>query len=222
VLQNKMQMKDSLYRSRYVLGIFVLIWIILGAVLLIWDKKEIHLFLNQFHTVFFDLFFRTITFFGNGFMIAALALIFLFVSFRKAIIIGVSGALSGLLAQFFKRVVFSNIPRPKAFFDQVSDLYFVPGVDVHSSFSFPSGHSATVFSLFFILILYTKNKVLQILLLFVALLTGYSRIYLSQHFLIDVYFGGLLGIFISITIFTLINKLDNLWIDKSLVSLFKD
>ena len=42
-------------------------------------------------------------------------------------------------------------------------------------------------------VLTTKNKNWQLIILFAALLVGYSRIYLAQHFLIDVIIGALLG-----------------------------
>jgi membrane-associated phospholipid phosphatase len=38
-----------------------------------------------------------------------------------------------------------------------------------------------------------KNKNLQLLILMAAVLVGYSRIYLAQHFLLDVIVGALLG-----------------------------
>jgi membrane-associated phospholipid phosphatase len=38
-----------------------------------------------------------------------------------------------------------------------------------------------------------KNKNLQLLVLAAAILVGYSRIYLAQHFLLDVLVGALLG-----------------------------
>jgi membrane-associated phospholipid phosphatase len=211
----------SLIKRNFLFYLFILVWISLGIPLIIWEKTEIHLFLNQFHSSFFDLFFRVITFLGDGLMILILLLVFLFLSFRKALIIGVSGALSGLFAQFLKRVVFYDCSRPKAIFEGIADLYFVPGVNIYSSYSFPSGHTATVFGLFIVLALFSTKRIVQFCMFFLALLTAYSRIYLSQHFLIDIYFGGLIGFLVAITIYSLLNRLNNNWIDKSLLILFK-
>lgn len=152
-------------------------------------------------------------------MILILFFFYLFFSFRKAFAIGVSGALSGLLAQFFKRIVFQDCPRPKAYFEGIADLYFVPGINIYTSFSFPSGHSATVFGLFIAIALFSSNKYIQSVMVFLAMITAYSRIYLSQHFLIDVFFGGLIGFLMAFTIYSLFNRLNNNWIDKSLIIL---
>ena len=51
----------------------------------------------------------------------------------------------------------------------------------------------TIFCAAFLLSIVLRNRVLAILLLMVALLVGYSRIYLLQHFLMDVAGGALIG-----------------------------
>ena len=56
-----------------------------------------------------------------------------------------------------------------------------------------------------------------------AILGGYSRVYLSQHFLVDIYFGSLIGTIISIIgwqVFENLNKKEKLnWWNKSLLNL---
>lgn len=214
-------MVNSLINKKFLLYLFLSVWISLGIPLLTWEKAEIHLYLNQFHNSFFDLSFKVITFLGDGLMILFLFLAFLFVSFRKALTIGVSGALSGLLAQFFKRIVFNDCLRPKAFFDGAADLYFVPGVNVYTSYSFPSGHTSTVFGLFIVLALFSKSRIIQSIMFILALLTAYSRIYLSQHFLIDIYFGGIIGFLVAFTIYTLFHRFKYSWMDDSLLIFLK-
>lgn len=214
-------MKKVISKGIFPLSIFMAVWVPLALVLLNFTKAEIHLYINRFHSGFWDYVFKNITNLGDGLVPLILFLIFLFFSYRKALIVGLSGLFAGIIAQLLKRFVFPDVPRPKVFFEGIANLYLVPGVDVHSSFSFPSGHAATVFSLFFVLAYFTNRKILQILLLFLALLTGYSRMYLSQHFLIDVYFGGLIGICASLAIIYFIEKLNNNWIDKSLLMHFK-
>ncbi len=215
-------MKNLFKKGEFIIFLFSAIWIFAGIILIVWQKAEIHLFLNAYHTGFSDTFFKYITNLGDGLMPLILFVIFLFFSFRKAFIIGLSGAATGLLAQFFKRVIFKDIARPSAFFKDIADLYLVPGVEVHQSFSFPSGHSATVFGLFIVLALFSKSKTTQLVLLIVAILTGYSRIYLSQHFLVDVYFGAILGVTTSFFTMVLMEKIKRPWIDNSIIKLLNN
>jgi len=52
-----------------------------------------------------------------------------------------------------------------------------------------------------------------------AVLVGYSRIYLSQHFLFDVYFGALFGVISAFIIIFMMQKFNQEWLDKSLVKI---
>jgi membrane-associated phospholipid phosphatase len=96
-----------------------------------------------------------------------------------------------LAAQIIKNLV--NSPRPKLYFEAGTYLNFIDGVTLSGSSSFPSGHTATAFAIATVLVLMTKNKNGQMLILMAATLVGYSRIYLAQHFLLDVIVGALLG-----------------------------
>ena len=73
-------------------------------------------------------------------------------------------------------------------------LHFVPNIDVHSHYSFPSGHTATIFCIALFLSLVIRRKMVAVALLLLALTVSYSRIYLLQHFLMDVAAGSLIGI----------------------------
>ena len=99
-----------------------------------------------------------------------------------------------IIVQLFKRVLYAGEPRPKLFFKGIYELYFVPGESVHQINSFPSGHTATAFGLFFMAALIASNNSLKLLYFVAALLVALSRIYLSQHFLVDIYFGSLIGV----------------------------
>jgi membrane-associated phospholipid phosphatase len=48
---------------------------------------------------------------------------------------------------------------------------------------------------------FPKNQLMQIILAVLAALVGYSRMYLSQHFLEDVVAGACLGIFCFAVVF---------------------
>jgi membrane-associated phospholipid phosphatase len=184
------------------------------------SKAEIHFYINHFNCLFTDYFFRYITSLGNGVTPFILGVALLFTSFRKAFIIATAPTVAGLLVQILKRFVFPDILRPS----RLLGLHLVDGVRLYSSHSFPSGHSATIFALCFTLALLTKRSTLKFGLFFLALLVAFSRVYLSQHFLIDIYAGSVIGVLCVPFIKMLFEKIDAIWIDKSIqeiVSSFK-
>lgn len=154
-------------------------------------------------------------------MVVLVVIILLTVSFRFTLIVALSNILSGLLTQSLKHTLFSDVVRPKKFFEGIHDLYLVPGVDNHLYNSFPSGHSTCAFSLYFALALVVKNKILKFGLFLTALLAGYSRIYLSQHFFEDVYAGSLIGVIVSGIVYYYINNSKKTALDNSLITVLK-
>jgi membrane-associated phospholipid phosphatase len=111
----------------------------------------------------------------------------------KAIIV-YSFAISTLLTQIPKLLLLSHITRPIASGIAPNLIHTVKGVTMHQLNSFPSGHTATAFTIFILTIyLFNQTKLILIGLLY-AMLCGYSRVYLGQHFPMDV--GG--GIIVAI------------------------
>jgi len=154
-------------------------------------------------------------------MVLLTVIILMAVKYRYAVIVGLSNIIASIITQALKQTVFNDVVRPKKFFEGIQELYFVPGVENHLYFSFPSGHATCAFSLYFALALLVKNKALELSLFFVALLVGYSRIYLSQHFFEDVYAGSLIGISITFIVYYLIQKSNRNWMNGSLITSFK-
>ena len=73
--------------------------------------------------------------------------------------------------------------------------------------SFPSGHTVTAFSMGVIFTYWSNNRALGPLLLLIAVMVGYSRMYLSEHFFEDVTAGSVMGVLITlIWIYWLDNK----------------
>lgn len=177
------------------------------------------LWLNQLHNPVFDLFFKYFTYLGDG-IFYAVVLIFFVVHRIRIFIIGLfSFLISGGSAQVLKHIF--NTPRPKLYFLDQHLLNFVPGVDVYSYFSLPSGHTVTAFSLFLLLSFMVKYKPLGILFYIMALGVGISRLYLLQHFFIDVYIGSVIGVLFTAIFYYLIHNhsyfLSKNWMDKSLL-----
>lgn len=170
-------------------------WFLLGAVpLLLLNKGDLVLLLNTNHSPAADALFKAGTYIGDGIILVPIILTLLFVRFRYAIIATMFGLVHCGLISLFKRALFSGMPRPTKLLD-AELLHFVPGVDVHSHMSFPSGHTATAFAvaLFFGLVL--RKQWVTVLLMLVATFVAMSRMYLLQHFYVDVYAGMVIGTF---------------------------
>jgi membrane-associated phospholipid phosphatase len=175
------------------------------------DKLKTHLAINAWHDGFSDYFFRTITHAGDGLFMAGIGVILLFTRIRSGLMVLLTLALSGLIAQLLKKQIFYEALRPGFFFKGMDGFHQVPGVELHLRHSFPSGHATTAFALFFLLALINQNKGLQIFFLIAALIAAFSRVYLSQHFLSDVLAGSAIGMFSASIIFLLMNKLSGKW-----------
>jgi membrane-associated phospholipid phosphatase len=142
---------------------------------------------------------------------AGIGVILLFTRIRSGLMVLLTLALSGLIAQLLKKQIFYEALRPGFFFKGMDGFHQVPGVELHLLHSFPSGHATTAFALFFLLALINQNKGLQIFFLIAALIAAFSRVYLSQHFLSDVLAGSAIGMFSASIIFLLMNKLSGKW-----------
>lgn len=190
--------------------------------LCLYPKAELHLWLNSCHTPLGDTFMRLYSQLAEWplYVIAALPLVFK--RWRLTVWYAASELVSATVVWVLKQLF--HAPRPAAYFENIPDavLPVVEGVRLHHSNSFPSGHTATffVFFTFCALLLahyYTTHesgrrfsatwrRLAMLLLLVMAALGGYSRIYLSQHFLSDVCVGSLIGVIVPTVIFALFSN----------------
>jgi membrane-associated phospholipid phosphatase len=212
----------TIFKSNYYFIFPYFIFVLLGGILIAFDSKvNIHLTFNSFHTSFCDTFFTYITYLGDGVTALLVAIMLLVVKYRYVLIVGLSNIIASLVTQVLKQTVFADALRPKKYFEGLHDLYFVPGVKNFLYNSFPSGHTTSAFALYFSLSLIVKSNTLKLLFFIVALLVGYSRVYLSQHFFEDIYVGSLIGVVVTLTVFYLIEKNDSKKLEQSLIFVFK-
>jgi membrane-associated phospholipid phosphatase len=130
---------------------------------------------------------------GDGFIwIPAFALTLMykkkFIPFLIATIV-----FSTITTQSSKQVFFKSENRPTAVITNASLIHKVPGIEIHTTNSFPSGHTATAFSLFLFCCFISAKKWIVPVGFAYALLGGYARIYVAQHFPIDVGAGILVA-----------------------------
>ena len=189
-------------KSNKFLFVPYLAYLTVGAILMLcFNKRDLHLLFNAYYCSPLDIFFKYLTLLGDGFSSVFVFLILLWFSYRKAAMIIISYAASSLTTQVLKNIFFKTHPRPIGFFNGVSQLHVVKGVELYSSYSFPSGHSTSAMALCLGLGLLTTNKWTQLALIALGLLVCYSRVYLSEHFFEDTYFGSLIGTTFALLIF---------------------
>ncbi len=188
----------SVYKQNqtFFLGYFFLLAIAI-FVLVADSKKTAFLLLNPYHSDLLNYFFIGVTFIGDGFFSIIVCLVLLL--FKKkflSFMVFTSFATSGILTQVLK--AFISEGRPAIFLKKSNYPYFIDHVTLHNFHSFPSGHTTSAFALVAILAFATKNKKYCLPLLALGALVGYSRIYLGQHFLLDVAVGSFIGVAFSI------------------------
>jgi undecaprenyl-diphosphatase len=139
---------------------------------------------------FFDLIMPYITEFNHWKFFILMAWFFLFVFGGKKLRIALSltAILVGVLDysnSFFFKHLFCR-PRPCNVLPEVHTFWPCP-----RSFSFPSNHAANIFgAVFFLSHIY---RIWSVILLPTAILVGYSRIYVGEHYPFDVLGGAILG-----------------------------
>jgi membrane-associated phospholipid phosphatase len=175
-----------------------------GILICIESQEQSFLHLNQFHNGFMDFCFLRLTYLGDGLfsIFVAAAIMAVWRDKQLALEILLAFLISGILAQIIKHAV--GAPRPKVLLNPATYHYFFAGITNSGWNSFPSGHTTSIFALATILVLHLRNALATIGLFLMAVLVGFSRIYLGQHFLIDVFAGAILGIVTAFSVFAIV------------------
>lgn len=171
-----------------------------GICLAAFSSIDLFFRLNTFHTLYLDIFFQNYTLLGDGVFSIAIFLILLLADKIPLALQVITGYLfSGIVSQIIKHLV--HAPRPHAIISNTEYPYFIEGVTLSGMNSFPSGHTTSVFALAVLLALNTTDKRISLIYLITAIITGYSRIYLGQHFLADVTTGALIGTLSALVVY---------------------
>lgn len=129
-----------------------------------------------------------------------------------------SNLLASGITLSLKHLFFSSCYRPKKIFEEIGELRYVEGVENWSYYSFPSGHTTTAFATFFTLSVLTDKPALKLLFFIIAVLTSFSRVYLSQHFYEDVIAGSVCGILAVIVAFRMMDIIPEKALNRSLIN----
>ncbi len=158
--------------------------------------------INRFHFKILDYFFILFTNLGNGlFLIIVMVFLFIRKKIGWSLQIGISFLVSGFIVQILKHIIHS--PRPKLFFGSAA-IHYINGITGTGLSSFPSGHTTSIFALTTLFCIYFQDRKSGIFFILIAALTGFSRIYLSQHFPVDVLAGSFAGVLVSVLVYSFI------------------
>ena len=180
---------------------------------------------------FFDGFMRFITVFGDGGIILILLAIGL-IAFKKTRKIGITMLGAIVIGALITNITVKPlVARPRPFYDESSIFYTwwkAAGAVPESGYSFPSGHATASMAAMMAFFL-AGNKKYSWTGFILALLIGFSRIYLCVHYPSDVLFGFIVGIIAGSLSFLIVwlaykylkdTKLGDILYNKDIITLY--
>lgn len=194
-------------RNRIFFLLYALLLIGVGVVQLRYTQESLMQWVNARNSPGADIFFTYVTYLGDGAFFVIICVILLIYNQRVGAMAWASFALSSLTTLFLKLVVFPERLRPLKFFEHSTYQYrIIDGLNIYSYNSFPSGHTASAFAVFSLLAFIDDRRGRGWFFLLLAALTGYSRVYLFQHFVEDAYVGSLIGTASSILVYLTLHR----------------
>lgn len=198
---------DFLRKNRFFFLPYGCVLILVGALQLLYSQEQLMQWVNVRNSVAGDWLFPYLTYMGDGAFFVVACLLLLIYNWRVGFVAFASFALSSLSSLFLKTIVFPGSPRPLKYFEHSTyEYHIIKGLEIYSYNSFPSGHTTSAFALFGLLAFLDEAKWRAGLWLLLAILTGYSRVYLFQHFVEDVYAGSLVGTVSSVVIYLFLRQ----------------
>ena len=172
--------------------------------------KVVFLYLNSLGSKNFDFFWLLITNKYLNFTIYSSLLFVIYTKYNRTkamnifllaiILILMVDQTTNLSKLFFERL------RP-CYDEQISLLSRLVSSHCGGKFSFFSAHASNSFAIaIFFSFVFKNSKILRLVLISLALLTAYSRIYIGVHYPLDVIIGAIVGTTFSITYIYLLNK----------------
>ncbi|MFN0274530.1 MAG: phosphatase PAP2 family protein [Chitinophagales bacterium] len=172
--------------------------------------------LNKEHNSYADIFFKYLTHLGGTVPMIIITGILLFIRFSYAIVFFINTTIVFFLTIGLKMIF--DTERPLLYFGENDELHYVSGVTILKDFSFPSGHTSNAFCMYLTLAFFVSNHFVKGLLCVTAILVGISRVYLLQHFLVDIFFGALIAIVVTHALMMFYEKKTMLFSHKKLQS----
>lgn len=200
-------MIDLLRKNRFFFIPYGLLFVAVGILQLIYTQEQLIRWVNAHNTTEADYFFQNATYLGDGAFFVFLIVVLFISSKRHGLLALASFTVSSLTSIFLKQAVFTGRPRPALVFaDSKWAYHVIKGLDIYTINSFPSGHTISAFAVFTLLALLDERKGRGWALLIPAVLVGYSRVYLFQHFAVDVFAGSLIGVLSSVGVYWILRN----------------
>ncbi|MBO6517651.1 MAG: phosphatase PAP2 family protein [Bacteroidia bacterium] len=197
-------MDNSFFYKHKSLYVFWLLWMAAGLSWVALNDKgqailDLNHYYNGFTVPFFSFFTRMAEVMG---VVLPLVYLLIFKSIREQLGFLMVAVLTLSLVYFFKNIVYDDAIRPIVYFERLGiELTNRSEITLNRKHSFPSGHTAAGFAYFMYLGLNANKKVLKAVFMVIAMLIGISRVFLAQHFVIDIMAGSALGVFIATVVY---------------------
>jgi membrane-associated phospholipid phosphatase len=202
----------------------VLLFLNIGFALLLFVPHGVEIvYLNPFRAEPLNTFFRWTTYLGEASAFVVLGLISMLWRFRYALLLALAGLIISPTSYLLKDQIGTD--RPITFFANIGAkdaVVIVPGVTLNGGqTSFPSGHTMAAFGLFGVIALLSgrRRPLIGLACAWTAILVAISRIFLVQHFLVDVLGGALFGLFVAAIVWEINTRWLQQWtgLDKGLL-----
>lgn len=182
-----------LYKAKNVNIYFVLLgfwFLLLASAVLFIPKYELFILINHHRSFLADIVFTFFTELGSGWILLPLGVYFLIKKKYKIVLsIAIILVVNSLVVSWLKHSFY--MPRP--FLCYGNNVMTASWVSLHQKYSFPSGHTALAFAIATYISFLFKQNSIKLFCFLTACIIGYSRVYLGQHFILDVFSGSILG-----------------------------
>ncbi len=216
-LESKTSFIVKLFRDNRDFFIPFLVFALLFSILLgIYGNTQLFLFINRHNSALADFVFYYWTNLGDGIIAALFIVALLWISFRDALTFLIITLLITIIVNILKDHIFPEMNRPVAYFGTSEILHIVSGYKPPILSTFPSGHTATAFSVGLYFSFFLKRRLSKFLLFIVAFFVGYSRMYLSAHFPADIIAGALIGVILTLLCYFPFRLIKSSWMDRKI------
>jgi len=174
------------------------------------SDKELFLFLNSFHSDFWDTIMLMVTRKETWIPFYGIIIYFFIRNYRsKSILIFLFLALTILASDQISVLLKDAFQRLRPVHEPVIEHLVHNVLRKGGMYGFVSSHAANSFAIFVFTMLLFKNRSYSFLLFFWAVLVSYSRIYSGVHYPLDILGGAFLGLILGFAIYKILMFVEN-------------